>query len=64
MPTRKLVEVYQYRLVDPVTGRAIISYAKMTAEGIARIGAQIIADTEQEVWEGALDENGRYFPTS
>ena len=54
--------VYQYREVDAFSGRVIISFSKLTAEAIAAMGADIIADSEQEVHEGALDSEGRYTP--
>jgi hypothetical protein len=56
------VIVYQFRRHDPGTGRVVISACKMTAEAIARIGAEIIPDTAEEIREAGLDEEGRYYP--
>lgn len=59
MPRAK---VYQYRQVDPTSGRTIISFYKMTAAAIDAMGGQVIADTEQDVQETALDGDGGYTP--
>jgi hypothetical protein len=58
------VTVYQFRTYDDAKDRVILSACKMTAEGIASIGGQIIADTEEQVGETALDEEGRYYPNA
>jgi hypothetical protein len=56
------VVVHQFRRYNPATDRVIISAYKMTADSIAAIGAEIIADTADEVRETALDNEGRYYP--
>ena len=61
MSTRKRITVYQSRHVDPVTNRVILSFCKMRAEAILAIGAQVIEDTAQTVWEDDLDDEGRYY---
>ena len=59
---RPTIKVYQYRQLDPDTGRIIISFWKMSADAIEALGAEAIADTEQEVSEAALDDHGRFTP--
>jgi len=56
------ITVHQFKLHDAATGRVIISVYKMKAEAIAAIGAEIIADTAEEVRDAALDDEGRYYP--
>lgn len=57
-----LATVYQYREVDPVSGRVIISLYRMSAAAIEAIGAEVILDSEQQVREALLDHQGRYVP--
>ena len=59
---RRMIKVYQYRRIDPTTGRVIIPYWKLSADAIVALGAEPIADTEQEVNEAALDGDGRFTP--
>ena len=61
---RQTIKVYQYRQVDQFRGRIIISFWKMSADAIGAIGAEVIADTEQEVSEAALDDQGRFTPNA
>ena len=61
---RQIIKVYQYRQVDPFTGRIIISFWKMPAQAIIALGAEVISDTEQEVNDAALDDQGRFTPTA
>ena len=56
------VIVHQFRHYDPSTGRVTLSVYKMSAERIAAIGAEVIADTAEEIRETALDGEGRYYP--
>lgn len=56
------VTVFQYRQADRTTGWVIISLCKMTADSIAAIGAEVIADTEETVLETGLDSDGKYYP--
>jgi hypothetical protein len=58
------VTVHQFKQYNAGTDRVIISVYKMTGEAIAAIGAEIIADTAEDVRETALDGAGRYYPGS
>lgn len=61
---RHMIKVYQYRELNAFTGRVIISFWEMSADAIAALGADVIADTEQEERETALDDQGRFTPNA
>lgn len=57
-----MIEVHHFKVLNSRTGEWETSRAKRTAEDIATLKGEIIADTGQMVFRVLLDTEGRYFP--
>ncbi len=57
-----MIEVHHFKLRNANTGDWEFPPSKRTAEGIAKIGGEIIPDTMEMVYHAMLDSEGRYFP--
>lgn len=59
-----MIEVHHFKLRNANTGDWEFPPSKRTAEGIAKMGGEIIPDTMEMVFLAMLDSEGRYFPSS
>ena len=59
-----MVKVYNSIFYDPIQDGYVVQPFKSTRARLAITGAKAIEDTEEEVPETALDEDGRYKPIS
>ena len=57
-----MITVHRFKLLNSKTGEWEISDCMRTAKAIADLKGEIILETNQEIFEGMLDSEGRYVP--
>jgi hypothetical protein len=58
-----VVEVHHFKVRSSIDEPWEIPPSKRTAESIAALNGEVIAETMEEVDSSLLDEEGRYFPS-
>lgn len=58
-----MVQVYHFKVLNSTNGLWEIPPSKRTAENIAELNGEIVADTVEEVDLALIDGEGRYFPS-
>lgn len=57
-----MISVHHFKVLNRETGDWEISDCMRTAEAIAELKGEIMSESEQLVFQGMLDSEGRYFP--
>ncbi|MBZ0262989.1 MAG: hypothetical protein K8F90_20575 [Hyphomicrobiales bacterium] len=57
-----MIEVHHYKVLNLETGSKEIADCMRTAEAIAELKGEVVPESEQLVFQGMLDSEGRYFP--
>ena len=56
-----MIKVHHFKVLNIETGDWEISTSMCTAEAIAELKGEIMPESEQMVFQGMLDSEGRYF---